>query len=157
MAVLGSGTPLRWAVSIAAWEPGPAEWACLLTALPPHEAERVGAFRHAPDRKRAAISRLLQRAACRIALGCAVKFDILRCRGGKPYCAHPPGQQRPGAPNWNYNVSHEVGWGCSGRLGGGRGPVLAGGWCVGRRRACLPGSAAGRQACPPACRAAQQA
>lgn len=99
---------LRWAVQVEAWSPGHAEFELLLSLLP--EAERCACtrFRQAQDRKRALVSRLLQRAAAAAALGLrhGGALSVQRTRGNKPYVA---GAHRPShAPNWNYSVSHEV-------------------------------------------------
>ncbi|EFN51313.1 hypothetical protein CHLNCDRAFT_55270 [Chlorella variabilis] len=98
---------LRWAVQVEAWSPGHAEFELLLSLLP--EAERCACtrFRQAQDRKRALVSRLLQRAAAAAALGLrhGGALSVQRTRGNKPYVA---GAHRPShAPNWNYSVSHE--------------------------------------------------
>lgn len=101
------GGSLRWALSIAAWQPEPPELEALLALLPPEEAEHCRKFRFPDDRKRALASRLLQRAAAAAALG--VPFGeavIQRTRGGRPYLASTG--DRSAAPNFNYSVSHEV-------------------------------------------------
>ena len=124
---------LRWAVDISAWEPQQQELDYLLGLLPEEEAQACAAFRRDADRKRALASRLLQRRACCTAL-CLSWGDVQieRTRGRKPYCANAGGvgggagaADRSAAPNWNFNVSHEVGcfvmllWCCCARRGEG--------------------------------------
>jgi hypothetical protein len=114
---IGSLRMLRWAVRVlpgaagtgtgVGWDPSEDEWAVALSALPREDQERVGRFTQPGDRRRAAVSALLQRAAVCAVLGVpwdAVRID--RTRGGKPFYA--AGANRRDAPNWNYNVSHEV-------------------------------------------------
>ena len=59
---------LRWAVNTERWNPEGdhegAEFTFLLSLLPQHEREDCLRFVHMPDKKRALVSRLLQRAAC---------------------------------------------------------------------------------------------
>jgi 4'-phosphopantetheinyl transferase len=58
---------LRWAVNTERWNPEGdhegAEFTFLLSLLPQHEREDCLRFVHMPDKKRALVSRLLQRAA----------------------------------------------------------------------------------------------
>lgn len=99
---------LRWAVHVGAWAPAPAEWDLLLSLLPGEEGPAVLKFRQEADRKRALVSRLLQRAAAAAALGLPHgDVAIARTKGRKPYAANLEG--RGDAPNFNFNVSHEVG------------------------------------------------
>ena len=123
---------VRWAVNVRRWEPygcsdrgfdhkgggtdGP-EMDFLLRMLPEDEATRVRRFRRLEDRKRALVSRLLQRACVGVCTGLSPsEADIRRTKGGKPFLAAAAaggGDRRsPGAadlhmPNFNFNVSHE--------------------------------------------------
>lgn len=107
---------LRWAVTTA-WAPRDPEFAFLLTLLPREERDEVNRFMQEADRKRALVSRLMRRAACCAALGLPwPNVTMLRCKGGKPYCACGH-LQRPHAPNFNFNVSHEVGAWCHTAVG----------------------------------------
>ena len=106
---------LRWAVNIAKWHPEGdhegAEFQFLLHLLPANEREDCLKMRFMPDKKRAIVSRLLQRAAC--AHVTSIPFErivIKRTKGRKPFLAdiseaQPP--RLPHAPNFNFNVSHE--------------------------------------------------
>lgn len=99
---------LRWAVSVSAWSPSDQELQFLLSLLSSEEQAACTRFRLQDDKKRAVVSRLLQRK-------CAVEVldipfsevDIRRTKGGKPYVSNPGNRLR--APNFNYSVSHEVG------------------------------------------------
>ena len=98
---------LRWAVALGAWEPSPDEFAFLLGLLPEEERTSVLRFRQEADKRRALVSRLLQRAAAAAALGLPhASVVVRRTRGSKPYAANE--LDKPHAPNWNYSVSHEV-------------------------------------------------
>ena len=97
----------RWMVDISGWSPGQAEWALLLSLLPEADAAKVMRFVHEVDRKRALVSRLLQRRACVEATGVAWRdVKIERTKGGKPFMANKP-KSMVTAANWNFNVSHE--------------------------------------------------
>ena len=97
----------RWAVALGAWEPSPDEFAFLLGLLPEEERTPVLRFRQEADKRRALVSRLLQRAAAAAALGLPhASVVVRRTRGSKPYAANE--LDKPHAPNWNYSVSHEV-------------------------------------------------
>lgn len=110
---------LRWAVALGAWEPAAPEFDFLLGLLPEEERAPVLRFRQEADKRRALVSRLLQRAAAATALGLPhAEVVVRRTRGSKPYAANA--LDKPHAPNWNYSVSHEVG----GRSAAGGGKVL---------------------------------
>lgn len=99
---------LRWAVEISRWQPSDREFDFLCSILPPEDATECRKFKFLDDRKRAVLSRLLQRHAAASVL--AIPHDsveIKRTRGRKPYAANPVIEKR-GAPNFNYSVSHEV-------------------------------------------------
>lgn len=110
---------LRWAVNISRWHPsddhdGP-EFRFLLALLPEHEREECLRFRFMDDKKRALVSRLMQRAACARVAG-VPHADVLlrRTKGKKPFFAWTEmagfDAARAGfgaAPNFNFNVSHE--------------------------------------------------
>ena len=113
---------LRWAVNISRWHPsddhdGP-EFRFLLALLPEHEREECLRFRFMDDKKRALVSRLMQRAACaRVAGVPHADVPIRRTKGKKPFFAWTElegldAERRPdvafsAAPNFNFNVSHE--------------------------------------------------
>eukprot|EP00051_Salpingoeca_urceolata_P012270 m.152168 g.152168 ORF g.152168 m.152168 type:complete len:316 (-) comp17434_c0_seq2:2150-3097(-) len=84
-----------------------AEYNFLCSLLPEHSQEKVGRFVQFADRKRALVSRLLQRHCASSVLGASfLDVPIERTKGGKPYV--PNTVPRPGhCPNFNYNVSHE--------------------------------------------------
>jgi len=64
-------------------------------------------FRFKDDQKRALLSRLLQRRCVSVALGLPWgRVHLKRTKAKKPFAAGAPA--RPHAPNFNFNVSHEV-------------------------------------------------
>lgn len=64
---------------------------------------------HPPNTHHKHTHRLLARACCAAALRLPwPAVEIARTRGRKPYCANAEGD-RSAAPNFNFNVSHEVG------------------------------------------------
>ena len=100
----------RWAFDTSAWAPGEQEWALLMGVLSEEERARTLRMRQPEDRKRALVSRLLQRRAAAALTGLpSDKVVIKRTKGGKPFLANRPAVDRYSsvAPNWNYNVSHE--------------------------------------------------
>jgi len=102
---------LRWAVNTERWSPSGdhegAEFRFLLSLLPQHEREECLKFVHMPDKKRALVSRLLQRAACaRVTSAPHASIEIRRTKGRKPFLASPLPDPAL-APNFNFNVSHE--------------------------------------------------
>lgn len=97
------------------WTPSPSEFELLLSLLPEGERNACTRFTQVQDRKRAVVSRLLQRAAAAATLGLPHSAVLVeRTRGGKPYVANKDRPQH--APNWNYSVSHEVGNAGAGKL-----------------------------------------
>ena len=97
-------------MNVERWRPAGddegAEFAFLLRLLPSHEREDVLKMRLVMDKKRALVSRLLQRAACARVAGIAwPDVVIARTRGRKPFLANAIAL--PHAPNFNFNVSHE--------------------------------------------------
>lgn len=80
----------------------------LLGLVTEGEQAEVRFYRQPEDQKRALVSRLLQRACISRALGIAWEQVVIeRTRGRKPFAS--PAHPRPAhAPNFNYNVSHEV-------------------------------------------------
>ena len=114
---------LRWIVNSTAWKPSEVEFEFILQSLlPPHESDAVRRFRRMEDRKRAVLSRLMQRNA--IARACEANggggaeeeaaatttralrgLDVRRTKGSKPFFAVRLGLAH--APNFNFNVSHE--------------------------------------------------
>ena len=67
-------------------------------------------FRFKEDQKRALVSRLLQRQCVSTAMGLTWEsVQIKRTKGRKPFVMNR-GMDRSQAPNFNFNVSHEVCW-----------------------------------------------
>ncbi|KAG1661534.1 hypothetical protein FOA52_000044 [Chlamydomonas sp. UWO 241] len=103
-----SGAPLgvlRWAVDSASWEPSAGEFDACLGLLPSEERDAVRRFIKEDDRKRAVVSRLLQRAAvCAVCDVDIADVNIARTKGRKPFTTNA---KPHGAPNFNFNVSHE--------------------------------------------------
>ena len=67
------------------------------------------AFRFKDDQKRALVSRLLQRQCVSEAMSLSWQsVQIKRTKGRKPFVMNKS-MDRSGAPNFNFNVSHEVG------------------------------------------------
>lgn len=98
---------LRLSVDITRWHPVQSEFDFLLSLLPQEEATECTRFRFEDDKKRALISRLLQRYAAFQALGIPhADVVIKRTKGRKPFIANTV--DRSHAPNYNYSVSHEV-------------------------------------------------
>ena len=98
---------LRWAVDVARWSPSEQEFDFLCRLLPGEDAADCKKFKFLEDRKRALVSRLLQRHAASVVLG--IPHDaivIKRTKGRKPYVSNEI--QKQTAPNFNYSVSHEV-------------------------------------------------
>ena len=105
---------LRWIFDVSKWNPSKAEWEFLLGLIPKVDSDKVMRYVQEIDRRRALISRLLQRRACFEVTGVPWdKVRIERTKGSKPFMANKP---RPGSagsagmcvpPNWNYNISHE--------------------------------------------------
>ena len=66
------------------------------------------AFRFKDDQKRALVRRLLQRQCVSAAMSLAWEtVQIKRTKGRKPFVMNKT-MDRSGAPNFNFNVSHEV-------------------------------------------------
>jgi len=108
----GRSAMLRWAVNITTWEPEGeehgSEFQFLLSLMPKQDAEKVMKFVFFDDKKRALLSRLLQRRCCERVTGLAWdKIDIQRTKGSKPFMANIPAETSEYAPNFNFNVSHE--------------------------------------------------
>ena len=99
---------LRWAVDITTFLPSPRQWQVLTALLTKNEAEKCNRFHFQDDKKRALVSRIMQRAACalvgKISLA-DVQIDYTK--GRKPFFANRPKLVHDPMPNWNYNVSHE--------------------------------------------------
>lgn len=97
----------RWAINSTHWQPGESEFQFLLSLLPAQEANACVTYVKKADQKRALLSRLLQRAACCSALDVSfVDVVIKRTKGNKPFFCGDADKQD--APNYNFNVSHEV-------------------------------------------------
>jgi hypothetical protein len=121
-------TELRWAVEIETWHPGACEWRFLNALLPTVEQTAIAKYRFPVDRRRALVSRLLQRRCVAHALGIPdERVVIARTKGNKPFDAthvlgqeetpqqqppqpQPPQQKPPQRGNFNFNVSHEGHW-----------------------------------------------
>ena len=98
---------VRWAVDLGHWEPEKPEWQALLSKLPPLVAAEVAKFKQVADQKRALVSRLLQRKVVSDLFSVPLSaIQIDRTKGGKPFCSNT--LDRCVAPNFNFNVSHEV-------------------------------------------------
>ena len=102
----------RWLVDVSKWTPSKEEWEFLLSLIPEAESAKVMRFLQEVDRRRALVSRLLQRRACVEATGVAwSEVRIERTKGAKPFMANKPPAGSGGgmrvAANWNYNISHE--------------------------------------------------
>ena len=100
---------LRWLLDISEWSLSEFEFASFLGSrnLCSDDQSSILKFVHLDDRKRALASRLMQRAC--IAHVCGVEQEevkISRTRGGKPFTSNV---KPDSAPNFNFNVSHEVG------------------------------------------------
>ena len=97
----------RWAVKVDNWHPEQGEWNFLLRLLSSEVRAEVQRYKFEADQRRCLVSKLLQRKCVRDV--CSIPFaeiNIQRTKGGKPFCAnhcHPVA-----APNFNFNVSHEV-------------------------------------------------
>lgn len=98
---------LRWYFNIAKWQPSPDTFSQCVDNLPSDEEKQsILRFVKLEDKKRAFISRLLQRVAIRRICKCQdADVRIQRTKGKKPFCLNSKPQD---APNFNYNVSHEV-------------------------------------------------
>lgn len=97
----------RWFVDTNAWQPSQAELSLLLSLLPAAESTAVLVFQGLVDRKRALLSRMLQRHCIATSLQLPhERVIVARTEGGKPFEAS--GLQRNAArSNFNFNVSHE--------------------------------------------------
>jgi len=102
---------LRWACDLSEWQPRAAEWEMLLGLLPASDREAVHAMGAALDRKRALVSRLMQRRAASFVLAVPDSDVVIRrTRAGKPFEAGESAAARAahGAPNFNFNVAHDA-------------------------------------------------
>lgn len=98
---------LRWAVNVTAWSPTASQWELVLSCLPQEAQDRCLKYRLKDDQKRAVVSQVLQRACASRLLGEDwQQVDLQRTKGSKPFYAGS--KCREDAPNFNYNVSHEV-------------------------------------------------
>mmetsp|Transcript_67395 Transcript_67395/g.213327 ORF Transcript_67395/g.213327 Transcript_67395/m.213327 type:complete len:306 (-) Transcript_67395:109-1026(-) len=100
---------LRLAVNVAEWGPDGEhegqEFKFLLALLPAEEQEKVMKFMRFEDKKRALVSRLLQRKCVSQVLG--LDYDaisIRRTREGKPFLVNRVDD--PSLPNFNFNATH---------------------------------------------------
>ena len=76
----------RWLVDIARWRPSPAQFDAAAALLPAHERAAVARFVKEDDRKRALVSRLLQRALAHRVLRVPLRrISVRRTPEGKPY------------------------------------------------------------------------
>lgn len=99
----------RWVVDIETDVDAlpPQRIAQLRSLLPSEEQAQVMSFLQPADQHRALASRLMQR--CCVSLGLGVEWpavSLSRTKGRKPFTTN---LKPPTAPNFNYNVSHEVG------------------------------------------------
>ena len=102
---------LRWVVNVHHWRPRAIEWRFLSSLIPHAEMVAAEKMHKVVDRKRALVSRLMQRRCVAIALGVAdEKVVVARTKGNKPFDATPRAGERAAErerPNFNFNVSHE--------------------------------------------------
>eukprot|EP00965_Chrysotila_dentata_P251955 6210381-Pleurochrysis_carterae.AAC.3 len=97
----------RLAVNVRTWRPTRSEWDLLVQLIPPAEVDSIRRMSTLIDRKRALLSRLLQRRCICTTLGMMHKdVHIARTKGGKPFEASRS-ICRAQAPNFNYNVAHD--------------------------------------------------
>ena len=111
---------LRWRVNVGAWPPDDAALEAALALLPPGDAAAARAPAARADRARAAVARLLVRAAVAAALGTGGGETAIErtVKGGKPFAragasagaaaAARAAPRRP--PNFNFNASHDGPW-----------------------------------------------
>eukprot|EP00878_Enallax_costatus_P033487 GHUV01036964.1.p1 GENE.GHUV01036964.1~~GHUV01036964.1.p1 ORF type:complete len:147 (-),score=8.13 GHUV01036964.1:656-1096(-) len=103
-----SAEALRWAVNVSRWQPSTQQWSVALNCLPQEVQQKCLRYLQRDDQKRAVVSQLLQRACIQQLLGEQwSRIDIQRTKGNKPFYAGSLDRQH--APNFNFNVSHEVG------------------------------------------------
>lgn len=99
---------LRWCVNVHLWNPTGGEFERCLRCLPSLEQDNCNAFLHHIDKKRALISRLLQRRAVNEVTGIPYpNIEISRTKGKKPYLSNML-RCSTAVPNFNFNVAHEV-------------------------------------------------
>ena len=102
-----SAEALRWAVNVSRWQPSPQQWSAALGCLPQQVRDKCLQYLQRDDQKRAIVSQLLQRACIQQLIGEQwQRIVIHRTKGNKPFYAGSLDRQH--APNFNYNVSHEV-------------------------------------------------
>eukprot|EP00897_Mesotaenium_endlicherianum_P010358 jgi/Mesen1/9350/ME000061S08795 len=95
----------RLAVNVELWNPNESEFLSYLHYLPSTLHQGVLRYLRLEDRKRALVSRLLQRKVVNAVLGIPYdQIDIRRTTEGKPYLATP--LKNVAFPNFNFNVSH---------------------------------------------------
>ena len=99
---------MRWAFNTSTWSPSSSELAAAMQPLPEEEQAACWRFHQLADRKRALISRLLQRRLGAQCFSVAVWKDvrIARTARGKPY--FPKSADGSMTPQRNFNVSHEA-------------------------------------------------
>ena len=75
---------------------------------------QVESYKFKEDKKRAMVSRLLQRQCISRALGIPwSEAKVKRTRGKKPFAVITAKVDKSHAPNFNFNVSHEVSIPCA--------------------------------------------
>lgn len=97
----------RHIVDVSTWRPTRGEWLYLMSLLSPDESAAVERIRLTIDRKRAMVSRLLQRRS--VSEGLRVPYAgvfIRRTKGGKPFEGGSV-KRAPKLANFNFNVAHE--------------------------------------------------
>ena len=91
-------------MNVRVWEPTPQEWEDATALIPTAERDAVMRFMKEIDRKRALMSRLLQRLVIARAFHlAAAAVEIRRTKEGKPYWT---GQATCHFPNFNFNATH---------------------------------------------------
>ncbi|KAG6542803.1 hypothetical protein Mapa_015707 [Marchantia paleacea] len=96
----------RWAVNVGMWSPSEAQFSGFVGLLPIAERPLVLRYVKFEDKKKALVSRLLQRKLVHSLLDieyCDIVIE--RTREGKPYLANPIDCCE--MPNFNFNVSHQ--------------------------------------------------
>ena len=80
---------LRWYVNVSHWLPSQDEFESIVQTLGNDERQSILRYIQLQDRKRALVSRLLQRAAIRQVCGCSESdVRIQRTKGQKPFCVN---------------------------------------------------------------------
>eukprot|EP00727_Mastigamoeba_balamuthi_P004352 m51a1_g13915 putative l-aminoadipate-semialdehyde dehydrogenase-phosphopantetheinyl transferase (134) ;mRNA; r:795743-796315 len=111
---------VRWAATVAGWEPDEALWQELLRLVEPEERDRIQRFRRPQpgggwatgrcnlDAKRALVGRLLMRKLVHDVLGMPYgSFRLQRTDKGKPFL---PVKLTGELEDFNFNLTHDGDW-----------------------------------------------